>query len=85
MHIYLFTNVGEVGELGKRMLRELAGPNKGRGEAPCHLLHVAWTMHLNMDLHHPGYSGTEPLSGNCQRHRAVWCRGNVAKWPLRAS
>lgn len=62
MQISLFINVGEVLELGKLILTE---PNEGWGEALCHLLHVAWTMHLNMDLHHPGYSGPEPWSGNC--------------------
>lgn len=78
MQFCLLIDVSEVLEHGKLMLKELAGSNKGWGEAPCHLLCVAWTMHLNMDLHHPGYSGTEPLSGNCQGHHAVWCLGNVA-------
>lgn len=75
MQISLFINVGEMLELGKLVL---TGPDEGWGEALCHLLHVAWTMHLNMDLHHPGYSGPEPLSGNCQRHHAVWCLSDVA-------
>lgn len=57
MQIRLFVNVGEVLQFGKLIL---TGPNKGWREALCHLLCVAWTMHLNMDLHHPGYSGPEP-------------------------
>lgn len=66
MQICLFINVGEVLVLGEACTKRLAGPDTGWGEGLCHLLHVAWTMHLNMDLHHPGYSGTEPSSGNCQ-------------------